>query len=150
MVSAGGDGKGTAVMDCWERMCIITGSTGKAIGSKCIMCKGSKTAEGQQRQHTEQERGVRAKWAWQSTILSRISGGLDTPLVLHKRHQPCPPLEQQKRPAERHAGRAWGMGRGCSCGFDCDTPKLIQKACVVPHRVAHAGTFSLSGSSKGT
>ena len=64
-----GGGKDAAVMDCRERTCIITGSTGKVIGSKCIMCKGSKTAEGKQRQRTVcvgvcGARESAVKWPW--------------------------------------------------------------------------------------
>ena len=71
-------------MDCRERTCIITGSTGKVIGSKCIMCKGSKTAEGQQLEAAEQGRGVCGRSGRGRAPFSRITRVLDIPLVSHR------------------------------------------------------------------
>ena len=150
MVSAGGDGKGTAMMDCWERMRIITGSTGNVIGSKCIMCEGSKTAEGKQRQHTAGTRGVQAKWAWQSTILSDHQG-----LGHTARLAPAPVVmpataEQQKRPAERTRGPHMRQGRAAAAHIDCETKEMITKKCVLVQRPRHLQKFAPDGGSTGT
>ena len=147
---AGRDGKGPVAMDCWKHMCSIMCIVNKVIPSDCATCTGSRAAEGKQRQHTEQGRGRVVEvgmgehhyhgspgaWTRRSCCTSAIN---------HARHWSS---KSDLRSDTRAAHGAWGGA--VAANSPTDTPKVMQKACVVPHRVAHAGTFSPSGSSKGT